>query len=547
MIQLATINIVSGNACEQENIFEYRDALDDALIKQHIVAPERTSPYLRKGANTTLHSIMEGWMTTPLAEFSSPSIPDTGIVYSLTKDENPYFELARFTKTTDAPIDTILQKYVTNEISLDFLLHANNAKKGDILPGGASFYVVRTRTTPLEIRHTIQRFCSGFAEKDVCLNFCRSFRCGFIERKAKKILDYTFTESSNNCDTTIEGAIKFFTDKIGGGVEFKSMAYYSFILQTLFALEVLRMYKIQHNDISVETIKCHETDADVEYFEYTIDNIKVYVPNAGFIVKIGNFGSAVKYSHPTVGDVSEFEYDELHDLRTFAESLPEEYRNQIFIDEPNFVNQDIIVPYIGKPHGRGMFMGNIAPSSKHFSTIPVIPNENSDNSNSKKQESTSPKKKEEVDSKKDPPKKRSSPPKKGVSSSTSSTSSSSLSKKRGSPSSSSDEESNAKKACSRKSSLSRNYVHIQLDSLETFSGKDEEIIRMGLLFVDIFERSKNKTLFDNCKFDQRTWSRINTVFNNRLIFSGVLNLATETEGLIISDFALALSNHFCSQ
>lgn len=521
MIQLATINIVSGNACEQENIFEYRDALDDALIKQHIVTPERTSPYLRKGANTTLHSIMEGWMTTPLAEFSSPSLPDTGIVYSLTKDENPYFELARFTKTTDAPIDSILQKYVTNEISLDFLLHANNAKVGDILPGGASFYVVRTRTTPLEIRHTIQRFCSGFAEKDVCLNFCRSFRCGFIERKAKKILDYTFTESSNNCDTTIEGAIKFFTDKIGGGVEFKSMAYYSFILQTLFALEVLRMYKIQHNDISVSTIKCHETDADVEYFEYTIDNIKVYVPNAGFIVKIGNFGSAVKYSHPTVGDVSEFEYDELHDLRTFAESLPEEYRNQIFIDEPNFVNQDIIVPYIGKPHGRGMFMGNIAPSSKHFSTIPVIPNENSNKSN------TSSKKRDNSSSKK--------------------MTASTLRKKRASPSSSSDEESNAKKACSRKSSLSRNYVHIQLDSLETFSGKDEEIIRMGLLFVDIFERSKNKTLFDNCKFDQRTWSRINTVFNNRLIFSGVLNLATETEGLIISDFALALSNHFCSQ
>lgn len=560
--------MVSGSECEQENIFEYRDALDDALIKQHIVAPERTSPYFRNGQSTTLYPVMEGWMTIPLIEFSSPSLPKSNTLYSFEKDENPYFELARFTKTSAAPIDEILQRYVTDEVSLDFLLHANSAKKGDVLQGGSSYYVIRTRSKPLEDAHcyTIQRFCSGFAEKDVCANFCRSFRCGIVARNFKKVFDYTFIETADRqhvtCDMSMKTVVNSFSpEKNQDGVDLRSMAYYSFILQTLFALEVLRMYKIQHNNISLDTIKCYQNDADVEYFEYTIDGVKIYVPNVGFVVKIDNFGSAVKYSHPTVGDVSEFEYDELRDLRTFAKSLPEEYRNQIF-DEPNLLNQDIIMSYIGKPHGRGMVMGNIAPSSKHFSAIPTefsVTKDHLENipinptKSSKKRSSPSSSQSSKKNSKIDEHSVSSSQSSKKSSKSdehlvsSSQSSSKLLSKKRSSPSSSSDEELNAKKTCTRKSSLSKNYVCIQLDSLEACSGKDEDIIRMGLHFVDIFEKSKHEKLFDNCKFDPRTWSRINAVFNNRLIFSDVLNIATEMEGLIISDFALALSKHSCAQ
>lgn len=96
----------------------------------------------------------------------------------------------------------------------------------------------------------------------------------------------------------------------------------SVLIQTLFALAVLsRSYQIVHGDLHDDNIfLVHDPDmewngkriTDYDYYEYKIDGKSIYIPGIPLIVKIGDFGLAVKYSAPMVGNKTTMEngYDQ---------------------------------------------------------------------------------------------------------------------------------------------------------------------------------------------------------------------------------------------
>lgn len=96
-------------------------------------------------------------------------------------------------------------------------------------------------------------------------------------------------------------------------------------IQTMFAVAFYQtLYKISHNDLHennvfIEIVK--KTDdslqitgttfngeylADADWYHYQIGNVNIYLPAIPIIVKIGDFGQSVKYSHPIVGDETVF-------------------------------------------------------------------------------------------------------------------------------------------------------------------------------------------------------------------------------------------------
>ena len=92
-------------------------------------------------------------------------------------------------------------------------------------------------------------------------------------------------------------------------------------IQTMFAIAFYQsQYKISHNDLHednvfVEFVKNSDESKGIigttfngEYlyecdsYHYRIGNIDLYLPAIPVIVKIGDFGMSIKYSHPIVGD-----------------------------------------------------------------------------------------------------------------------------------------------------------------------------------------------------------------------------------------------------
>ena len=104
-------------------------------------------------------------------------------------------------------------------------------------------------------------------------------------------------------DTTLSG---FYTSvKSAGQAD-------GLVVQMLFALEIMQQkYKLQHNDLHAENMFIERIRPgttwggtnliEADWFAYKIDNVILYIPTSGIIMKIGDFGMSVKYKTPVVG------------------------------------------------------------------------------------------------------------------------------------------------------------------------------------------------------------------------------------------------------
>lgn len=101
-------------------------------------------------------------------------------------------------------------------------------------------------------------------------------------------------------------------------------------IQVLFAMSCMqRVHGIQHNDLHFGNVMFKQLSdgtrfngivlSDADYFSYTIDDKKVYLPNKGYIIKIIDFGFSTKYSHPIVG------YKSVVNGKTFADGWRNDY------------------------------------------------------------------------------------------------------------------------------------------------------------------------------------------------------------------------------
>lgn len=101
-------------------------------------------------------------------------------------------------------------------------------------------------------------------------------------------------------------------------------------IQVLFAMSCMqRIHGIQHNDLHFGNVMFKKLDdgtrfngnvlGDADYFSYTIDDKKVYLPNKGYIIKVIDFGFSTKYSHPIVG------YKSVINHRSFADAWRNDY------------------------------------------------------------------------------------------------------------------------------------------------------------------------------------------------------------------------------
>lgn len=125
-------------------------------------------------------------------------------------------------------------------------------------------------------------------------------------------------------------------------------------IQTLHAILCYqRTYQLQHNDlhdgnIFIERIKKEskykgEILYDADWFHYSVDGTDLYMRAIPALVKIGDFGLSVKYSHPIVGDNSVIDngydqfdgkgaripnwYTENYDVLTAASFIHSEHKN----------------------------------------------------------------------------------------------------------------------------------------------------------------------------------------------------------------------------
>ncbi len=91
----------------------------------------------------------------------------------------------------------------------------------------------------------------------------------------------------------------------------------SLYVQTIFAIAMYQQkYELSHNDLHVnnvfvecvtkDTVYNNQTLYDADWFHYVIDNQDIYVKASPGIVKIGDWGMAIKYSKPMVGDEEAF-------------------------------------------------------------------------------------------------------------------------------------------------------------------------------------------------------------------------------------------------
>jgi serine/threonine protein kinase len=79
---------------------------------------------------------------------------------------------------------------------------------------------------------------------------------------------------------------------------------YYYLFQIVFSIEVLKKYKIQHNDLTLSNILLFNFNSDKKYLKYTLNNIDYYLPNTGLILKIIDFSLSQKFLFPQIKDNS---------------------------------------------------------------------------------------------------------------------------------------------------------------------------------------------------------------------------------------------------
>lgn len=141
--------------------------------------------------------------------------------------------------------------------------------------------------------------CGDLERKGICENFLDVIGFSMCVRK-KKLRDYVFMEK-------IDGDLNHLKDDIRRGALTENVegVIDSIFLQTLFALSVMnRVAGVQHNDLHTGNVFYKRIATHPKFFKYTLDGKDIYIPNEGYLVKIGDFGFATKFSEPMLSSAS---------------------------------------------------------------------------------------------------------------------------------------------------------------------------------------------------------------------------------------------------
>jgi len=160
--------------------------------------------------------------------------------------------------------------------------------------------------------YAIGMMCSNAFTKGKCANFIKmmgfsmcAVHSGDFDEEGNDIelYDYTFMERVTNDVKSL-----MTRDDLSHGM------IDSVLIQTIFALSYMQcVLGIQHNDFHMGNVMFIDLDESydvffggtplnyADYFSYTIDGTRIYFKNQGMLIKIVDYGYAMKYSSPMIG------------------------------------------------------------------------------------------------------------------------------------------------------------------------------------------------------------------------------------------------------
>lgn len=162
--------------------------------------------------------------------------------------------------------------------------------------------------------YVIGLLCANLVRTGKCINFVDMYGFSLCSPSPTKddpkkgIYDYTFMEK-------IHGSVRKNLKDVELYETTPEDLIDGVIIQTFFAISVMqRIHGIQHNDLHLDNVMFQDLSKvkgevvfngrdlkSADFFSYDIDGVKVYFRNCGVIVKLADFGFAMKYAHPIVG------------------------------------------------------------------------------------------------------------------------------------------------------------------------------------------------------------------------------------------------------
>ena len=162
--------------------------------------------------------------------------------------------------------------------------------------------------------YVILLLCADLYNSGRCMNFIDVFgfsTCPVLKKEPHvgssdhRLKDYIFMQ---RIDGDLEGLAKSNLTDTQRGIIGDSI-----IGQILFSVAIMnRLLGVYHHDLHMKNIflvkswKHASLDErgisnKVKYVSYHVDGTKVYIPFAGYVVKIGDYGFATKFSNPVIG------------------------------------------------------------------------------------------------------------------------------------------------------------------------------------------------------------------------------------------------------
>jgi serine/threonine protein kinase len=188
-------------------------------------------------------------------------------------------------------------------LGIDKPIIFENNSDGTIITVPEKSYVCMNTYTEYLISLLVSKF---YREKE-CINFIDTFAFATCESDKYNYKQYTFMQQIDSSLQTLQQQQKI--EDID-----------NIIVQLLFAISLYQKLKISHNDLHTGNIFIEYTDkmiwngkkvSDYDYLEYRIGSKRLFIKRGKYIVKIGDWGLACKYSEPMIlqFSVMEAEYE----------------------------------------------------------------------------------------------------------------------------------------------------------------------------------------------------------------------------------------------
>jgi serine/threonine protein kinase len=215
--------------------------------------------------------------------------------------------------------------YHNDQISLDAFMDMNGGKDRDLVHGEKIYIPIFAKLCKLHKNKLVIPVNDAF--KTYFIREGRGYACdnaiyseyvlmillGEMYRKSRTI-NFMDVFDFATCYKKTNSMQYIFMEKISPMDVFinnDSSVISNIIIQLLFSIaSYQRKYLISHNDLhpgnifaKVITLDTRWNGEEVlyyDYFSYDIDGVKLYIPNSTFIIKIGDFGLACKYSDPCI-------------------------------------------------------------------------------------------------------------------------------------------------------------------------------------------------------------------------------------------------------